>query len=141
MMSVSLQIISAVMEGSEEGRQRKKVEGGESKPEPIAVLQVLPCLVPVSTPPPTTNIIIQFLHDPVLFLDFLNAFQVRLYANACQYNTTLDYLPPSQNITKFGQYYEIFLFHLHIGYLTHSSAYFSFRHNVTMAMAPAITEP
>lgn len=84
-MSVILQLISAVMEGEEGGR-------GESKLEPIAVLQVLPCLIPVSTPPPTTNIIFQFLHDPVLFLDFLNAFQVRLYTNAYQYNTTLDNL-------------------------------------------------
>lgn len=123
MMSVILQIISAVMEGEEGGR-------GESKPEPIAVLQILPCLIPVSTPPPTTNIIIQFLHDPVLFLDFLNAFQVSLYTNAYQYNTTLDNLPLSQNTIRFCQYYEIFLFHLHIGYLTYSlfQHFFPFKH-------------
>lgn len=127
-----------------EGRKGDRGEGGrgEFKPEPIAVLQVLPCLIPVSIPLPTTNIIIQFLHGPVILSDFLNAFQVRLYINACQYNTSLNNLPPSQNIIRFCQYYEIFLFHLHIGYLTYSLfLIFSFKHSVTMAMAPAISEP
>lgn len=87
-MSIILQIMSAVVERREEVIEGRS-EGGRNLTGIFCYVLYLP--LPHLQ---TITIITQFLHDPFLFLDVPNSFQVRLYADAYQYRSTLDYLLP-----------------------------------------------